>query len=224
MAIKAKIIAPVDGVIAYINVKEGDFISGAPTSTNENDLMQMVPFVILEDDEMELTVSLPAIFASRVAPGQKALIYSTLVPENFKDKIVDADDNVLKKRFKDYRDRIEATVYSKVPVLDSQSRSFQVKIRCKSKDYIDGEHLSCQIITDVDNENPVIPFKAILFENRKAYCFVRQGDKAVRVKIAEFGLINPVKASVKSGLKIGDEVIVKGQHNLTDNAVVEVIK
>ena len=221
---KAKIVSPVDGVIAYINVKEGDFINGAPTSTNENELMKMVPFVILEDDEMELTVSLPAIFASQVKNGQKAFIYSTLVPENYKDQLAEADENVIKKRFKDYRNRIEAEVYSKVPVLDTQSRSFQVKVRCRSKEYIDGEHLSCQIITDVDNENPVIPFKAILFENRQAYCFVKRGDKAIRIKIDEFGLINPVKASVKSGLKIGDEVIVKGQYNLTDNVVVEVVK
>ena len=220
---RSKIVAPADGVIAYKNIKMGDFINGAPSGGNETEKLKSTPFVLLEDQLMELTVTVPAFHAVNIKPGQKALIFPVIIPPEYYDKLGEAKKEL--KPMQKFGKVIDAEVYSISPSVDENSRSVEVKIRTKEdNEFRDGVQLSCQIIVASESSLPVVPMKAISFENRRPFCYVVKDGKAVRKNLKEFGVANAEKASVKDGIAVGDLLIIEGKHNLVNGTLVEEVK
>ena len=226
---KSSIKAPAGGVIAYMNIKLGDYINGAP-SGSEADQLKSSPFVLLEDQLMELTVNVPSFNISKIKPGLKARIFPVIIPPEYYDRVNDARNEL--KPMEKFGKIIDAEVYSISPSVDENSRSVEIKIRTtEANSFQDGLQLSCQIIVASEESLPVVPMKAISFENRTPYCFVLEE----KTKDAEtyfistrrnltFGVGNAETASVKSGIKSGELLIVEGKHNLVNGTRVEAIK
>ena len=226
---KSSIKAPANGIIAYMNIKLGDYINGAPTGS-EADQLKSSPFVLLEDQLMELTVHVPSFNISKIQPGLKARIFPVIIPPEYYDRVNDAQNEL--KPMEKFGKIINAEVYSISPSVDENSRSVEIKIRTTEvNNFKDGLQLSCQIIVASENSLPVVPMKAISFENRTPFCFVleettKDGETffiSARRKLT-LGVGNAETASVKNGIKSGELLIVKGKHNLVNGTLVEAIK
>jgi multidrug efflux pump subunit AcrA (membrane-fusion protein) len=62
-----------------------------------------------------------------------------------------------------------------------------------------------------------VPAQAVIREADETAVFVANGDKAER-RVVTLGLSDAEHAEIKSGIKAGDPVIVKGQAGLPDGA------
>jgi RND family efflux transporter MFP subunit len=76
-----------------------------------------------------------------------------------------------------------------------------------------------QVTIDTEEHKAVVlvPAVAIVREADEVAVFVANGDKAER-KVVTLGIENSEQVEVKSGIKTGDKVIVKGQAGLPDGA------
>jgi HlyD family secretion protein len=219
---KSKIVSPANGIVAYKNIKKGDYINGAP-SGSESEILKITPFVILEDQLMEITVKVPAFNALKIKAGLRAKIFPVIIPPEYYDKIGDITSEL--KPLKKFGKTIQAEVYSVSPSVDDSSRSIEVKIRTtESNSFQDGLQLSCQIIVASESNLPVVPMNSVLFENRKAFCFILNNGIAERRILSEFGVINTEKAAVKKGVKEGEMLITEGKHNLVNGTPVQEVK
>jgi len=226
---KSSIKAPADGIIAYMNIKVGDYINGAPTGS-ESEQLKSSPFVLLEDQLMELTVKVPSFNSTKIKPGLKARIFPVIIPPEYYDRVNDARNEL--KPMEKFGKIIEAEVYSISPSVDENSRSVEVKVRTTEENsFQDGLQLSCQIIVESESSQPVVPMKAVSFENRRPYCFVmeekKEDGKTVYIasrRSLDFGVGTAEKASVKEGIKQGDLLIIEGKHNLVNGTLIETVK
>ncbi len=95
---KAVIIAPFDGVIAKVNIKEGDFLSSAT----------FIAIEIIDPTRMELDVKVNELDIPNVKPGQKVTISVDALPDVRFDSVV--------------------TSIGSLPVVESGVVSYEVKV------------------------------------------------------------------------------------------------
>ena len=70
----------------------------------------------------------------------------------------------------------------------------------------------------------VVPTSAIVREEEKAFVYVLGADKKAHRKPVELGIVAGEDAEIRSGVSASDKVVVKGQEELPDGAVVTVIE
>jgi RND family efflux transporter MFP subunit len=216
----SKIIAPADGIIAYMNVKTGIYYGNSPNYSSESEMLNNIPFVILKDNEMELEARVPSFWAELMKPGLDAriMIYS-LLEEAAKEGKRNREIKV-----------IPAKVYSVNPAIDPGGRSLLVKIRTTAEKgrLRDGQYVSSWIVTKRANNALSIPYNAILFEDRKEYCFVvtkdKEGQDIAERRFIETGIGGEGIAQVLTGLKEGDLVVVDGKHLLVSGSLISIQK
>lgn len=205
----SKIFAPCDGIIAYMNVKMGAYFSGESNARTESEVLNWIPFVILHDNEMELTADVPAAYADLVKVGQEVYIFR-------KTLNIDSADG-----FNVKPEKVLATVYSVNPAIDPGGRSVQVKIRTRIKNYLfrDGQYVSCWIIVRKADSALIIPFNTLMFEDGKPYCFVEENGVAKRRDV-KIGIQSINDVQIRKGLNAGDKVISEGNYRLVNNTKV----
>lgn len=211
----AKIFAPCDGVIAYMNVKRGYYYNNSSMQfETESDMLNKVPFLILKDNWMELETRIPEYYAGLVEPGMKAGIEAP--------KYVKADGKRKTNRIMSY---LPGKVYSVNPAIDPGGRSLQVKIRLKADNGAlrDGQFVAGWIVTQEADDALLLPYKAIIYEDTKPYCFIVKDNKAIR-RFITTGIDGLETTQITSGLKEGDEVVLDGKHKLVEGSPVVVVK
>ncbi len=205
-----KIHAPCDGTIAYMNVKKGYYFAGDPGQgiSSESDLLKTIPFILLRDSEMEMTCEVPASFADRLSTGLKAYIFYSVI-----EKGSERDE------------RIEARVYSVNPAVDPGGRSIQVKIRTDKGAGIfkDGQYLSGIIISRFDENALAIPYKALIFQDNRPFCFIAENGFA-KSRALLTGIEGSERIQISEGLSDGDLVVIDGKHRLVNASPISVSK
>ena len=121
-----------------------------------------------------------------------------------------------------------ATVTEVSPVLDTLTRTMQVKLKFNKKDsrIKVGMYARVKLVTDTVKNAIVIPSNAIVVRDGKNYVFVvnGHGDNAtVRRESVECGISIDNKTEITTGLGAGDEIVIKGQSLLNDGAKVNVM-
>jgi multidrug efflux pump subunit AcrA (membrane-fusion protein) len=78
-----------------------------------------------------------------------------------------------------------------------------------------------QVEIDAEQHTNVVlvPADAIVREGEETAVFVVMGNKAQRRPVV-IGIVDKEHAEIKEGLKVGDQVIVKGQAGLPDGATI----
>jgi RND family efflux transporter MFP subunit len=211
----AKILAPCDGVIAYMNIKKGYYYgNGSMQFETESDMLNKVPFLILKDNWMELETRIPEYYAGLVEPGMKAGIEAP--------KYIKADGKRKTNRIMSF---LPGKVYSVNPAIDPGGRSLQVKIRLKADGGIlrDGQFVAGWIVTQEADDALLLPYKAIIYEDAKPYCFLVKDNKAVR-RFIQTGIDGLETTQITSGLKEGNKVVLDGKHRLVEGSPVLVVK
>ena len=68
----------------------------------------------------------------------------------------------------------------------------------------------------------IVPVAAVVKEEEKAFVYVVSPDNKAHRRAVVLGLVTPEEAQVVSGVKAGEKVVVKGQEELPDGALVTV--
>ncbi|MCG8368933.1 MAG: efflux RND transporter periplasmic adaptor subunit, partial [Proteobacteria bacterium] len=67
--------APFDGVVAFVNIREGDYVSPARFDrSSDGAAVRTSPVVVIDPSSFEILVELPVVSGRRVRPGQTAHI------------------------------------------------------------------------------------------------------------------------------------------------------
>lgn len=110
------------------------------------------------------------------------------------------------------------------PVADAKTKLFAVKIYLDNKDNKIKPGMFAKVNLDTDKKENVLAVKneAVLQVNDKYLAYIVLNGKAVEKKV-KIGLDTGEYVEILSGLKEGDQVIVKGQEYVENNTKVKVV-
>jgi RND family efflux transporter MFP subunit len=203
--------SPIDGVVAYLNVKPGYYFTPSLVRTDsESSALQTVPMVVIDTSVFEVTVPVPSYERGRVKPGQKALI--ALSGQGSLESTTDA---------------IRGVVFSVNPAVSPGGRSVQVKIRTtKGTERLeDGVFVTVWIATEERTDVIKAPAAALLYRDNQPFVFVVAPEtQTVDLREVSLGLQGLVSHEVTAGVQAGDLLVTDGRFQLTNSAPVEVLK
>jgi membrane fusion protein (multidrug efflux system) len=172
-------------------------------------------------DQMDLKVG------QAVMPGASGI--RVINANNLKVKALVAESYVGKVRqggevtviLPDIPDSVNTQVSFVSRTIDQVSRSFPVEVRLPSRNAFRPNMLAILRITDYRNDKVVaIPLNVIQKAETGDYVFIAENGKAKRVAI-QTGKFADGKAEIISGLKPGDQLIIKGMQDLDDGDTVK---
>lgn len=189
---ETKIYSPMDGVISARHLDPGVQVSAS------------TPLVtILDIDTIKAVISVPVNRLSLVIPGKtRGTLRSVSRPG----------------------DRIACTVEKIYPSVDSVTRTAQVELRVENPlcddgtyHFLPGMYATVDLLLE-ERLNVVTVDVSLPIRNiDKQLIFVCDGDK-VRAVPVTLGLTTGGQVEVLEGLNAGDEIVVQGQHRLTDGS------
>ncbi len=215
---RTSIFAPMDGIVAFVNIKEGQYFSRQRLNTSsEASALQTAPIVVIDPSEFEIVLDLPTFQGSAVRPGQKTYIFTGDLLGDLELKgLGDLSDG----------SAIQGEVFSVSPSINPGGRSIQVKVRARprGRSLIDGQFVNCWIVVRERPDAIVLPYNTLLHEGKRKFVFVVDGKSgAVERRAVKLGIRGLHGVQVVSGLKAGEQVVGKGRNRLTDGTLVEVV-
>jgi HlyD family secretion protein len=160
-------------------------------------------FTIIEDGKLELLLKLPETQVSQIKLGQKVEIKS------------DSDSSL----------KLVGEVKEIVPQVNETSRQATIKVSLPNVENIKpGMFLRGSIVTQT-NDGLTIPIKAVLPQSDGSSIVYKWGDKNIvtSVKVETGEILSGEKIEIKSGLNVGDKIVVKGAAYLKDKDKVNVV-
>ncbi len=183
---KTAFIAPMDGLISSLDIKEGETVIAGTTNIIGSDLMTIAdPSAILA----ELRVDEADIANIQLQQGVE--IYAAAYPKQpFDGKVVKIGTS--------------AKQLGNTPGL-----SFNVKVLIASSDLPLFPGMSCraEIITATGEQTNNIPIAAVRYQDEQAYVWLVKDGKSVKQNVT-LGMATDTEQAVTSGIAPGDSIIV----------------
>ncbi|WP_199316131.1 efflux RND transporter periplasmic adaptor subunit [Tolypothrix sp. FACHB-123] len=191
------VLAPVSGIIAEKLARVGD-VTGIPPQTQVGNIIGGTQklFSIIRDRQLELQAKVPEIQLPLVKVGATVEVSSDL------NRLV----------------KLEGRVREIEPLVNDQRREAIVKIDLPATNSLKPGMFARAAITTNNAMGMTVPQKAVQPQpDGSTIVFMLSGEDIVRAQKVELGEpINGNRVEIKSGLKIGDRVIVKGAGYLKD--------
>ncbi len=186
--------APIAGTITAVNVVAGSMVSP-----------QLSVGKVSKMESLEIGMSVPERFVSKIKEGQKAYLRFDAYPSQvFIAKIIEVS-----------------------PVLDQSSRTMGAKLALIERDdrIKAGMFARIKLITDTKTSTVKIPASAIVSRFGDNFVFVVDGEEknSVRKQPVTVGIRVDDKAEILSGVKANEEVIVRGQTLLEDGSRINIV-
>jgi len=163
---------------------------------------------ISNTEELEIKVNVAERFVSRIKLNQNAVLTFDAYPG----------------------EQFEAHVSEVSPILDTTTRTMQIKIRITQRDnkIKVGMYARVKLITDTYESVVIVPSAAVVKRNEKTIAFVVASEKteesAATVKLVSVtvGHVVDDKSEITAGIEAGDTVVTKGQTSLSDGDKVNI--
>lgn len=211
---RTELVAPFTGVIALMNVRVGNDVGGAPADTSDEALERAAAVVLLDDRQFDITLHLPPFDVDDLTEGQRALIGAngTVLARHLRGS--SASNPV-----------IAGEVWSLSPSISLQRRALTVVVRASGNANLlrDGGFVTVWIEAAHEPDTLRIPYDAIIQRGETYFTYVVERDRAVR-RVLELGLAGLDHVEVLGGLTAGEQVVIRGQHRLSDGAPVRVVE
>lgn len=164
---------------------------------------------ISNTDDLEIKVNVPERFISRISKGQNAVLTFDSYPA----------------------EEFMAQVYEVSPVLDTTSRTMQIKLKITEKSSLIkvGMYARVRLITESKNNAIVVPESSIVTREEKPYAFIVDNEKSaegktyVKMVSIKKGITVDNKTEITEGLAADDVIIIKGQTLLNDGVAVNIL-
>lgn len=203
--------APVSGTIAEKLTRVGD-VTGVPPQTQVGTVVggSQKLFSIVQDGKLELQAQVPEVQLSQVKVGSNVQITSEL----------------------DSGTKLQGRVREIEPVVNQQRREATVKIDLPTTNLLKPGTFARALITVTTQTGTAIPQKAAQPQpDGSAIVFVLTGEggsggnglervKAAKVEVGE--ILNNDRIEIKSGLRVGDRVVVDGAGYVKDGDTVKI--
>ena len=207
--------APFDGVVAFVNIREGDYVSpGQFDRSSDQSAVRTSPIVVIDRTSFEILVELPVVSGRRVRTGQAAYIMDAgslahVQEYGFEslEGVISLDDLLLAGR-----------VASVSPAVDPGSRSIRARVVTDQtvEGLSDGGYVTVWIETDRRQDVVTAPMESVVYRGETAYVFVVEAaTNRVEQREVALGLTGDEGVEVRSGLVEGDVVVTKGRFRLT---------
>ncbi|NJN32541.1 MAG: efflux RND transporter periplasmic adaptor subunit [Synechococcales cyanobacterium RM1_1_8] len=211
-----RIYAPLDGIVAYLNIRENEYFSLQAVSSqlgNYQELLNRVPIVVIDPSEFEVTADLPVSAGSNVRSGQTTLVASGAGGQ------AQAADSL------SARAEAQGTVYAVNPAVSPGNRSIELTSRITSggENLQHGESVTLWIATEEREEAVVVPLNAIAFRNQVPYAFVVDKTTGeIDQRQVELGIEGLNQREILRGVEAGEQLVTEGQNGLVDGAKVKI--
>jgi multidrug efflux pump subunit AcrA (membrane-fusion protein) len=122
-------------------------------------------------------------------------------------------------------ERFPATVDEVSPILDPASRTLKIRLRFNRPDprIKAGMFASVSLVTESGTDIPVIPREAVINTYGAWIVFVADQNNRAERRELTLGLESETLVEVRSGLALGEQVVIAGQNFLTDKDPVRII-
>lgn len=223
---ESRIISPINGVLARLNIEKGRYFSPQVVNTqSEVGALASVPVVVIDPSAYEITVDLPSYAFRQITVGSQVLIQASAAP-------VRATSNDTGTRSSSGPpipvDQFEVlgVIDAISPSLDPEKRTFQAKIRTTTgaSTVQDGEFVSVWMAGLEVKNTLVVPFDALRYKSSQPFLFVYNSNtKKVDKREVRLGVQGASSIEVLSGLKAGELIVTQGRAGLSEGNRVRLI-
>ncbi|MEM9091488.1 MAG: HlyD family efflux transporter periplasmic adaptor subunit [Cyanobacteria bacterium P01_F01_bin.53] len=218
-----QLISPIDGVVAYINIREGEYWSTQYINTSSSqDLIETAPIVVVDPRSFEVELELQAEEASGIRPGQRA--YVVLEEEISAAQAAGTTAQGLIDIAQ--RRGSGGEVFAVSPSQTPGSRGTEITIRGleQVRNLKVGGRVYVWIEVSRRNDAVVLPLGALLSREQQSYAFVvNETDGTVSKRLVSPGIEGLSGVAIRSGIQPGEKVVVEGQNRLVDGTPVEIV-
>ena len=211
----SRLIAPIDGVLARLNIEKGRYFMPSVVQTNtEQNALRTVPALVIDPDRFEIRVDLPSYDYRHIAVGARAAIGGTPPLDGQSIDPLSAED------------QIQGRVYAVSPSLDPETRTFEVIVHTEGANprLQDGEFVAVWIARPEEPQVLAVPQEALRFRNDQAFVLVVDGDnQRVAERRVELGQQAGGFRAVVSGLEQGEQLVTDGRAALHDGQQVRIL-
>lgn len=219
-----QLVSPINGVVAYINIREGEYWDTQITNTSNtlDDLTQRAPIVVIEPQSFEVELELQADEAQDIRSGQQA--YVVLADDVSAAEASGANNNNLLEIARD--EGSQGQVFSVSPTQTPGGRGVEVSIRNFQlvRNLQVGGRVYAWIEADTKPNALMVPIGAILPRDQRFYAFVvNEENGTVERREVQRGIEGLDGVEILSGIEPGELVVTEGINRLVDGALVEVV-
>jgi HlyD family secretion protein len=218
------IVAPFDGAIAHLNIREGDYWTPeiVQAGSSYETIIERIPIVIIDPRSFEVEIELPVFQGEQVRPGQQAYIMGDAERSNNNNKTMTNED--LRQQAK-----ASGRVFSVSPSVSPGVRSMSVIVRIDrgAANIVNNERVGAWIAVEEKNDAVVVPWNTLVYRDRIPYLFVieKQEDGSIiaEQRQVQRGIVGLTLQEIPNNLKPGELVVTDGKENLVDGAPVDVV-
>ena len=197
-----KMVAPIDGIVSVIKMKQGDFI----------DRPGQYYIEVIDTQAFKVELNLPQSVSSLIGLGEEVVL------SRLGDKKGDSSSPI------GYGE-----IAAISPIVDPKSGAVytEVEIRDAPESWKTGMFVEAKFVTAKAQEALVVPNQSIVYKNDKPVVYrlvaSEEGETVEVIPDLEVGITDGVHTVVKGSLSQADEVVVEGQGGLKNKAKVRVV-
>ena len=216
-----QLVAPIDGVVAYINIREGEYWDAQRLdSSSDQALIESAPIILVNPQDIEVEIEIQADEANDIDPGQLAYV---ILEEDVDEDQAKGVSNQGLLAIAQARGS-QGQVFSVSPTQTPGSRGTQVSIRGLSPGLRVGGRAYAWIEANVSPNTVLLPLGALLPRDGTFYAFVvNQADGTVERREVEQGIEGVNGIEILSGIQAGELVVTEGINRLVDGTPVDIV-
>lgn len=233
----ASLYAPFNGIVAYLNINEGEYYSPQAVSSqlggDYQGILNRIPMVIIDPSQYEVIVELAGNNGDRVKTGQPAFIGSeaniqqSVGTSNVTNPAFsDRPDNDSQQEFLTNNARAKGEVYAVNPAISPGGRAIEATIRLQPEttdDIKHGEQVLTWIGVAAEPNAVVVPLNAIVYRDQTPYVFVVNQSGVIEQRQVQLGIRGITQQQIVSGVEPEESVVTQGQNRLVDGAEVKIV-
>ena len=216
----AQLVAPFDGVVAFMNISEGQYISPASfNSSSEASAIRTAPLVVIDPESFEVRVDVPAFVGERLAVGQPAFVLRQETLTRLQS-VGAVESGAL------VQELLQGSVVSVSPAIYPEDSSIRTRIemRAEATNLRDGEHVTVWLQVGLKQDAIVLPANAVVSRDDQSLVFVVDDNGRATQRRVEVGLVGLAGVEVLSGVNAGEQVVTVGKHRVRDGDTVTMVR
>ena len=231
----SRLYAPFDGIVAYLNINEGEYYSPQIVSSqlggDYQGILNRIPLVIIDPSQYEVMVNLAGSNGDRVKSGQPAFIASEA---NIQQSVATSSNNPAftngssnnSQELLTNNARAKGEVFAVNPAVSPGGRAIEATVRLQPEttgDIKHGEQVLTWIAVAEEPNAVVVPLNAIVYRDQTPYIFVVNPQGIIEQREVELGIRGITQQQILSGVEAEESVVTQGQNRLVDGAEVRIV-
>ena len=232
----ARLYAPFDGIVAYLNINEGEYYSPQVVSSqlggDYQGILNRIPMVIIDPSQYEVMVDLAGSNGDRVEVGQPAFIATggniqqPVGTSNTGNSAFTESNTNTQQEFLTNNARASGEVFAVNPAISPGGRAIEATVRLQpetAEGIKHGEQVLTWIAVAEEPNAVVVPLNAVVYRDQTPYVFVVNSEGIIEQRQVELGIRGITQQQILSGVEAEESVVIQGQNRLVDGVEVKIV-